>query len=160
MVLPDTDVLVYYAKKNFDGDVEERYHLATISCKVSFHARHTESLFWAIAMKNHGAKFVMASEDKIDELGTCKDGNKTRRLLESYMDGVYLLKRYQVKSNSILGDVSRFFKVFQRAEAQTYHRQGSHVFASQPKDRFCDRVRPFDDLLFDLMQWKFQYLNK
>lgn len=157
MMLPDTDVLVYYGQKDHAGSVSKRFHLATVSCKVSFHGRETESTFWAKVLRNHGAKFFLATEDKFGELGTCENGNKVRRLVESYMDSAYLMKQYEGSTNSLEKDVALFFKVFDNSKRSGYQRQNTRIFDSKRKeDSYCKRVRPFDDLLFDFMQLKFE----
>jgi hypothetical protein len=158
MVLPDSDVIVYYVQKDHSGNVKKRFHLATISCKVSFHARETESAFWASALRNHGSKFVLATEDKFDELKTCEMGNKARRVLESYMDGIYMMKQYGNRKNDLIKDIARFYEVFQKSKQSGYVRQGSTIFDEGRKQgRYCKQVRPFDDLVFDLMKWKFEF---
>ncbi|MGI0080502.1 MAG: BsaWI family type II restriction enzyme [Nitrososphaerales archaeon] len=158
MVLPDTDVIVYSVQKDHAGNVLKRFHLATVSCKVSFHARQTESTFWALALRDHGTKFVLATEDKDDELKTCEMGNKTRRLLESYMNGVYMIKQYGNKQDELMKDIGRFYELFQRSKPSGYQRQDTKVFdEGRPQDRYCRQVRAFDDLLFDLMEWKFKF---
>lgn len=158
MVLPDTDVLVYYVQKDHSGNVKKRFHLATISCKVSFRARETESTFWALALRDHASKFVLATEDKFDELKKCEMGNKTRRLLESYMASIYLVKRYENRKTDLIDDIGKFYEVFQRSKQAGFTRQGSTIFDEGRKSgRYCRQVRPFDDLLFDLMKWKFEY---
>ena len=162
MVLPDSDVIVYYIQKDREGKVKKRFHLATISCKVSFHARETESAFWAKVLKNgHGAKFVLATEDKFDELKTCEMGNKARRVLEAYMDGIYMMKSYGGKSkNNLDSDLGRFYEIFQKSKQTGFKRQKSDVFDEGRKvDRYCKQVRPFDDLIFDLMRWKFDLMG-
>lgn len=158
MVLPDSDVIVYYVQKDHSGNVKKRFHLATVSCKVSFHARETESAFWALALRDHGSKFVMATEDKFDELKTCDTGKKARRVLESYMDGVYMMKQYGNRKNDLVKDIARFYEVFQKSKHSAYARQGSAIFDEGRKSgRYCKQVRPFDDLIFDLMKWKFEF---
>ena len=160
MILPDSDVIVYYVQKDHAGQVKKRFHLATISCKVSFHARETESAFWALALKDHGSKFVLATEDKFDELKTCEMGNKARRVLEHYMDGIYLMRHYSGadSTKALSKDISRFHEVFEKSKPSGYKRQNSAVFDEGRKSaRYCKQVRPFDDLLFDLMKWKFEF---
>ena len=157
MVLPDTDVIVYYKRKDHSGNVEKNFQLATVSCKVSFHGRETESTFWAHALRDHGAKFVFATEDKFNELKTCENGNKARRLLESYMDSVYLMSRYGGSEDKLLEDINRFHYAFENSKSVGYQRQNTRIFDVERKDSaYCKQVRPFDDLLFDLMRWKFE----
>ncbi len=160
-ILPDTDVIVYYTQKDHQGHVLKRYHLATISCKVSFHGRHTESTFWASQMKGGlGAKFVLVTEDKkkpAGELGICDKGNQTRRLLEHYMDSIYTINQYEGRANQLSRDIGDFYRVFEDSKQSGYLRQNTRIFDNKrPSDRYCQQVRPFDDLLFDLMEWKFK----
>lgn len=158
MMLPDTDVVVYYGQKDHTGRVTKRYHLATISCKVSFHARQTESTFWAKVLKNHGSKFYLVTEDKSKELGTCDAGNKTRRLLEAYMDSTYLMSQYAKYMNGFEEDIGEFYDIFEDSKRSGYQRQNTRIFDSKRStDAYCKRVRPFDDLFFDLMRVKFDF---
>lgn len=160
MILPDTDVIVYYGQKNGRGEIRKRHHIATISCKVSFHGRETESTFWAKALRDHGAKFYLATEDKFGELGTCANGNKTRRLLETYMDSIYLMKQYKGASNTLESDIASFFEILENSKRSGYERQNSKIFeAARKEGSYCIRVRPFDDMLFDLVQLKFDRMR-
>jgi BsaWI restriction endonuclease type 2 len=59
LILPDTDIIAYYLEKDRHDNTLKRFHLATISCKVSFHSRHTESAFWSYAFRGHGKRFVL-----------------------------------------------------------------------------------------------------
>jgi hypothetical protein len=145
MMLPDTDVVVYYGQKDH-----------TISCKVSFHARQTESTFWAKVLKNHGSKFYLATEDKSKELGTCDEGRKARRLLEAYMDSTYLMSQYAKNMKGFEEDIGKFYEVFEDSKRSGYESQNTRIFDSKrPTDAYCKKVRPFDDLFFDLMRVKF-----
>ena len=156
MMLPDTDVLVYYGQKDGNGLVKKRYHLATVSCKVSFHGRETESTFWAKVLRNHGAKFYLATEDKFGELATCENGKKVRRLVECFMDSIYLMKQYHGSSNTLEKEIALFFDVLENSKRSGYQRQDSMIFENKRKEgSYCKLVRPFDDLLFDLVQLKF-----
>ena len=158
MMLPDTDVLVYYVQKDHAGFVRKRYHLATVSCKVSFHGRETESTFWAKVLGNHGSKFYLATEDKFGELGACEDGKKVRRLVESYMDFTYLMNQYGSPTNSLEKDIAKFYDLFENSKRSSYQRQNTRIFDSRRAEgKYCKRVRPFDDLLFDLMQLTFEF---
>ncbi len=64
MTLPDTDLLVVYKQVDKLNPLNVIWHpLCIISCKASFHARETESLFWAALMQNSKIKFVVVTED-------------------------------------------------------------------------------------------------
>ncbi len=79
-------------------------------------------------------------------------------MLESYMDGVYMMKRYEKKENDRTKDIASFYDIFQKSKQAGYKRQGSAIFDEGRKmGRYCKQVRPFDDLLFDLMKWKFEF---
>jgi hypothetical protein len=158
MMLPDTDVLIYYVEKDHAGFVRKRYHLATVSCKVSFHGRETQSTFWAKVLGNHGSKFYLATEDKFGELGTCEKGKKVRRLVESYMDCTYLMNQYRSPRNSLEKDIASFYNIFENSKRTGFQRQDTRIFDSRRAEgKYCKRVRPFDDLLFDLMQLRFEF---
>ncbi|MFQ6122951.1 MAG: BsaWI family type II restriction enzyme, partial [Dehalococcoidales bacterium] len=85
--------------------------LAIINCKVSFHARHTEAAFWGLLVRlSSNIPFVVVTEDrdiykpKPSELGrSCQESTETRRILESFSDRVYLIKRYDNENDPKLG---------------------------------------------------------
>jgi len=172
MTLPDTDILVVYKQEN-KGNGSVAFHpLCIVSCKASFHARETETLFWSALMQPTKIKFVLATEDsdryndvekrRKTELGTCVDGNKPRRLLECFLDRIYIIKKYDKVTNGIVKDIDKFYHVFERAEAQGYRGIDSGVFDDyerKPHAEYCKMVRPFDNLLFDIMKWKFEKLG-
>jgi hypothetical protein len=83
-VWPDNDLIILTRARNYNWRV-----FALLSCKTSFHARETESCFWALALRDTGLRLGMVTEDLHLELGTCKNPNKNRRLLEAYFDRVY-----------------------------------------------------------------------
>jgi hypothetical protein len=69
---PDSDLFVIYK------DATKWRVLGIISCKVSFHARHTEVAFWGLAIRtSSNMKYVCVTEDadvcdgKKSELGVC-----------------------------------------------------------------------------------------
>jgi hypothetical protein len=172
MTLPDTDILVVYKQENKVTDTVSFHPLCIVSCKASFHARETETLFWSALTQPTKIKFVLATEDsdryndveerRKTELGTCKDGNKTRRLLECFLDRVYILKKYDKVTDGIVKDIDTFYHVFEKAEAQGYRGINSGTFDDydrKPHAEYCNMVRPFDDLLFDIMKWKFEKLG-
>jgi hypothetical protein len=102
---------------------------------------------------------LLVTEDKFDELKICEYGNKTRKVLESYIDGgIYLMKKYGKSSTILDTDTDKLFSVFQKSQRSGYARQGTQLLDSSRKtDRYCEKIRPFDDLIFDLMTWKFEH---
>jgi hypothetical protein len=158
LILPDTDIVAYYVEKGLYDNEIKRYHLATISCKVSFRERYAESAFWASALRGHQKRFVLVTEDKADELESCEKGLKARRVLESYIDGgIYLMKSYGKNTSLLDSDTEKFFEIFKKSQRSAYARAGTTLLDSgRRSDRYCDKVRPFDDLVFDLMAWKFE----
>jgi hypothetical protein len=170
--LPDTDNLVVYKQDDAGADLINWHPLAIISCKTSFHARETESLFWALQVRPKKIPYVLVTEDsnrynleptrRNTELGTCEERNRIRTLVESFLDRVYIIKKYGVGGNDIVKDIERFHSVFERAESSGYRGIESFVFddaKKKPHAGYCKFVRPFDDLLFDLMKWKFEKLG-
>jgi len=153
---PDTDLFVL--SNPFPGRPLWRL-VAVVSCKVSFHSRHTESAFWGLVLRiSSGVPFVVVTEDrdisrgKPSELGvSCTHPSAARRLLEGFTDGIYLVKRYyslddptllkDIKSKqdcSVLGDATVCFD-----DPETEH----HT-------KYCRSVRPLDDLVADLRVWR------
>ena len=135
--------------------------LAIINCKVSFHARHTEATFWGLLVRlSSNIPFVVVTEDrdiykpKASELGqSCDRSTETRRLLESFSDRVYLVKRYNSVSDPLLRrDISTKADDLRAGI-------GRIVFddASLPNHtEYCHSVRPLDDLVDDLKHWKLE----
>lgn len=168
--LPDTDLIVALRQVLPNG-LHEWKPLTIVSCKASFHARETEATFWSRLNRERSVRNVLVTEDSDryqargpkTELKSCgPQASKTRRLLEAYMDRVYIIKKYSVAGYDLAQDINRFRPAFQRAEAQHYTGIGSHIFDDierRPHGEYCSRVRPFDDLLFDLMRWKYEALG-
>jgi len=137
--------------------------LAIISCKVSFHARDTEATFWGLLIRlSSNVPFVVVTEDrdiykpKASELGqSCRRSTRTRRLLESFSDGVYLVKRYKgVDDPALRRDIET-----KRSELQA----GIHsVVFDDPSipnhTKYCQSVRPIDDLIGHLRRRKEEIL--
>jgi hypothetical protein len=172
MTLPDTDTLVVYRQEDKVKNTVNYYPLCIVSCKASFHARETESLFWSVLMRQSKVKYVLVTEDanrynpdpkkRNSELKTCENGNKIRRLLECFLDRTYIIKKYDQVKNGLVNDINSFYAIFEKAEAQNYRNVNSRVFDDynrQPHATYCGNVRPFDDLLFDIMKWKFEKLG-
>jgi hypothetical protein len=170
MTLPDTDLLVVYKQEDKTNPINVTWHpLCIISCKASFHARETESLFWSALMQNSKIKFVVVTEDANrygkkhnTELGKCETATKIRRLLECFVDRTYIIKKYEKVNNGILKNIDSFYHVFEKAEAQAYRNVDSKIFDDyerKPHAEYCKNIRPFDDLLIDIMKWKFEKLG-
>jgi len=170
--LPDTDILVMYKQEDVVSGLINWHALCIVSCKTSFHGRDTEALFWAMLAKPSKINYVMVTEDsdrysdrpgkRKTELGTCDKANRTRRLLESFLDRVYVIKKYDVENNDIIEDVGKFYPLFEKAEASAYRGLQSKVFddsGREPHAGYCQMIRPFDDLLYDIMRWKFEKLG-
>lgn len=164
--LPDTDLIVLYRKKNHDGSTMQWYVLGIISCKVSFHARETESTFWASVLKYHSMRMVMVTEDKDryttrTELGTCEKPTAARRRLETFMDRVYIIKQYGNGNaqNKIMEDISSFYDIFNQMQSRGYRTPHTQIFDDYETKfhcGYCNKVKPFDDLISDIMMWKME----
>lgn len=81
---PDTDIILLTQDRKKNWKV-----FGLVSCKTSFHARETESCFWALAIRDIGIRYTMVTQDLRDELGTEKRPTKARKLLEAYFNRVY-----------------------------------------------------------------------
>jgi hypothetical protein len=149
---PDTDLFALIKPKTHSG----LYRLlAIINCKVSFHARETESCFWGLVVRlSSNIRYVQATEDKNVYLGqnselgsSCTSSTKIRRLLEAFCDRVYVMKQYIKDDNPLLdSDI-------QRKKANP----NSIVFDDvklEKHTKYCHSVRPFDELINDLIKWK------
>lgn len=137
--------------------------LAIINCKLSFHARHTETTFWGLAIRiSSYIKYVCVTEDKdiytkTSELGaSCEKSSAARRLLESFTDRVYIVKHYPDLDDPCLSqDIERLRLVQNAAEAQ--EPPGYPLFDDPGLPRhtqYCSSVRPWDDLITDLRRWR------
>ena len=153
---PDLDLFALIRPSQFG---QQWRLLAIINCKVSFHARHTEAAFWGLLTRlSSNIPFVVVTEDrdiykpKASELGkSCKEATAARRLLESFSDRVYLVKRYTNDRDP-------------RLDADISLKQGNIdkgintiVFdnlAVPNHTQYCHSVRPIDDLVDDLRYWK------
>lgn len=174
MTLPDTDILIAYERDDKVAKTRTWYPLCIVSCKASFHSRQTETTFWAILVRQTKVKFVCVTEDadryrktkkgkqKNSELKTCDKPNKVRILLEGFCDRTYIIKKYSQEGHDLLNDIDVFSGVFEQAASQNFRGVNSKIFddyESKPHAEYCDNVRPFDDLLFDIMKWKFEKLG-
>jgi len=153
---PDLDLFALIKPKSEDGVWRL---LAIISCKVSFHARHTESTFWGLLIRiTSDIPYVVVTEDrdiykpKASELGvSCAKSTATRRLLESFADGIYLVKKYRDENDpALIQDIA-----YKRAYLQ---QNSNKVVFDDPTilnhTQYCHCVRPFDNLIQDLLRWR------
>ena len=159
---PDTDLFVLYQE-------ESTWRiLAIINCKVSLHARHTETCFWGLLVRiSSYLKYLFVTQDKDvyrigkSELGeSCERSRVARRLLESFTDKIYLLKMYDGPDDErISQDIRRFRFAFPN-ELPLYPPDivTTTPFFDAPTvpghTRYCRAVRPFDDLIYDLVRWR------
>lgn len=135
--------------------------LAILSCKVSFHARHTESAFWGLLVRlTSNIPFVVVTEDrdiykpKSSELGvSCKESTVTRRLLESFANRIYLVNHYKNENDpKLLADIKLKHELLNEND-------NSPVFddVSIPNHtQYCHSVRPLDELTNDLRRWSIE----
>ena len=153
---PDTDLFALVAPDKANNVWRL---LAIINCKVSFHARETESCFWGLAVRlSSYIPYVQVTEDANvfrggnSELGvSCQNSTKTRRLLEAFCDGVYLVKHYaNPESPELDSDIT--------SKAQSIGQGKKDVLfddSSIPKHtQYCHSVKPLDHLITDLRHWR------
>jgi len=135
--------------------------LAIINCKVSFHARHTEAAFWGLLTRlSSYIPFVVVTEDrdiykpKPSELGrTCEESTETRRILESFSDRVYLVKRYESENDPKLRkDIATKEENLKKGSTSIVFDDVNIPYHTQ----YCHSVRPIDDLIDDLRHWKIE----
>lgn len=84
-VWPDSDIVLLTREK--DGRVRV---FGLINCKTSDHSRNTAVCFWALALRDLGIKYVLATQDLDNRfVKGCNEGSNLRRLCEAYLDRVY-----------------------------------------------------------------------
>jgi len=155
--LPDYPDLDLFALCRSYGRAGFSYRLlAIINCKVSFHARHTETAFWGLLTRlTSNIPFVVVTEDrdiykpKSSELGrSCSESTATRRILESFSDRVYLVSKFRGEDDPAL------------SACIVTAKRGASVYPvfDNPKipnhTQYCRSVRPIDDLPADLRRWR------
>jgi len=155
---PDTDLFIVYR------DATKWRVLGIISCKASFHARHTEVAFWGLAIRtSSNMKYVCVTEDKNVHLGgtselgvSCSESKATRRILESYTTRVYLINRYKSPEDpQLVKDVELFRK--SRPESTAAGRMAKPCFDDSRipnHTQYCASVCPLDELYFDILRWR------
>jgi len=153
---PDLDLFALVRPSKF-GHVWRL--LAIINCKVSFHARHTEAAFWGLLVRlSSNIPFVVVTEDrdiykpKASELGkSCEESTEARRILESFSDRVYLVKKYKNENDSELeADINLKRKHIKQGDSKPVFDNIDIPFHT----KYCHSVRPLDDLIVDLRHWK------
>ncbi len=153
---PDTDLFILVKEPSYWRV------LGLISCKVSFHSRHTMVTFWGLAIRiSSNIPYVCVTEDAniyrggTSELGdSCSQPTAARRLLESFTDGVYTIKQYKSHdSQELLHDL----KEFEERDYLNKPKPRRITFDDKKVENhteYCRSVRPFDDLIFDILRWK------
>jgi hypothetical protein len=155
---PDSDLFVVYK------DEEKWRVLAVISCKVSFHSRHTMVAFWGLAIRvSSNMRYVCVTEDadihrkKRSELGvSCAESTAARRILESFTARTYLIKQYRSADNPQLKkDVDQFLTALMNSTRSARRIKPTFDDPSMPHHtQYCASVCPLDELYFDILRWK------
>jgi hypothetical protein len=76
--------------------------------------------------------------------------------LESFVDRIYIIKPYSLNEKEIEQDIASF--VFSKER----HKDINYIFDNPNHPfhtKYCLSVRPFDDLVFDLLRWKDDLLH-
>lgn len=156
---PDLDLFALIKPGEF-GEIWRL--LAIINCKVSFHARHTEAAFWGLLTRlSSNIPFVVVTEDrdiykpKASELGrSCEESTEARRILESFSDKVYLVKRYKSENDANLNkDIALKHDNLRGGITDSIIFDDSSI---QNHTQYCHSVRPIDDLIDDLRHWQIE----
>jgi hypothetical protein len=153
---PDTDLFVLLKQSSFWRV------LGLISCKVSFHSRHTMVTFWGLAIRmSSNIPYVCVTEDanlyrgSPSELGTsCDQPTAARRLLESFTNGVYVIKKYESHESKVLASDVQSFALRGLKRGSTAHKPIFDDPTYPRHTRYCETVRPFDSLVFEILKWK------
>ena len=92
-VEPDNDIIL--VSNTTDGPKA----FGIVSCKTSLHARLTESMYWAILIKQQLAvKVIFVTLDLDQEFGTCRNPTRQDRVMgEAFFDMMYSLNEATVK---------------------------------------------------------------
>jgi hypothetical protein len=157
---PDTDLFALIRPREKEGIWRL---LAIINCKVSFHARETETTFWGLIVRlGSQIPYVQVTEDAniyrgaLSELGrSCKQSTKVRRLLEAFCNRVYLVKKYRDPEDPILD------KDIETKAQNLKNGVSVPVFDDvniYNHTQYCHSVRPLDDLIDDLCRWRAEIL--
>lgn len=152
---PDTDLFIIIKTKS------QWRVLGIINCKLSFHSRHTMVTFWGLAIRiGSNVKYVCVTEDKDQyhptrprsEFGkSCEKSTAARRLLESFIDKIYIIKPYEENSAELKSDIQKLANTFlKQKKSQICFDNPNHKYHTE----YCVSVRPFDDLVYDLLRWQ------
>ena len=88
---PDNDIMLLTRSEGTSAPPATAVKVfGILSCKTSFHARETESCFWALATRDTGVRMGLVTQDRSRELGSCQHPTKARMLLEAYFDRVFV----------------------------------------------------------------------
>lgn len=154
---PDTDLFILIKTEN------QWRVLGIINCKLSFHSRHTMVTFWGLAIRiGSNIKYVCVTEDKDQyhptrsrsELGkSCRESTAARRLLESFIDRIYIIKPYEEDGSKLKNDIQKFAAFFSNKKEQKKIIHFDNPYHKHHTE-YCISIRPFDDLIFDLIRWQ------
>jgi len=152
---PDTDLFILVKTKN------EWRVLGIINCKLSFHSRHTMVTFWGLAIRiGSNIRYICVTEDKDQyhptrprsELGkSCQQSTAARRLLESFIDRIYIIKPYKESGDELKNDIQKFSTIFLKQKKNAICFDNPNY---KHHTKYCVSVRPFDDLIYDLLRWQ------
>ena len=158
----DTDLFVLYK------DDHQWRVLGIISCKVSFHARHTEVAFWGLAIRtSSNMRYVCVTEDanvwngSRSELGvSCELSTAAGRILECYTNRIYMVKKYASAMDPILeACIGAFYSRFKSTTAKQRQAEPCVDELSSPNHtQYCPHVCPLDELYFDIQRWRAEAL--
>lgn len=160
---PDTDIIMLCKL----GSIWKI--LGIVNCKVSFHSREVMVTFWGLTVRlGTNVKYVCLTQDadqyskKRSELGkSCEESTSARRLLESFTDRIYTIKNYQSTDDPQLkSDIESFKTFFEQLNDFEILTMKSTTYFDNPNyeyhTTYCQKVRPFDDLIFDILRWKIE----
>ena len=155
---PDTDLFALIRPSTDQGLWRL---LGIINCKVSFHARETESTFWGLVVRlGSHIPYVQVTEDANiyrggrSELGrSCNESTKVRRLLEAFCDRVYIVKHYNDPDDPLVDQDIENKRDILREGLETPIFDDINI---PNHTQYCHSVRPLDDLINDLRRWRIE----
>jgi len=79
--------------------------------------------------------------------------------LETFTDRVYTIKRYSgVRDPQLAQDIEAFQEYLSSLQDKTSYARSMTTYFDDPDHpnhtEYCQSVRPFDDLVFDIIRWK------
>lgn len=102
--IPDVDLIIYNPT-NFTV-------IAVISSKSSMRERIAQSAYWKIRMKNYSLtkhiKVFLASPDEDGNFTEAKGMNKSRVIVESDLDGAYIMSELPIKESEKIKTFDKF----------------------------------------------------